>query len=128
VGDLRRLAETDPTLPRVLFVHQGSVEDAAEVFTEFWPEARAVSDPELVLYGAFGIRRGGPAMMFGPGLWRKSIRAFRKGYRQSGVQGDPWLLPAAFLVRGGRVTARHYARDAGDHADYRALVAEGTGG
>ena len=128
MGDLRRLSESDPTLPGVLFVHQGSVEDAAEVFTEFWPEARAVSDPELVLYDAFGIRRGGPGMMFRPGLWRGAMRAYGKGYRQTGVQGDPWLLPAAFLVRGTRVTARHYARDAADHPDYRALVLAGGAG
>ena len=128
MGDLRRLVESDPTLPRVLFVHQGSVEDAAEVFTEFWPEARAVSDPELVLYGAFGIRRGGPAMMFGPGLWRGTIRAFRKGYRQAGVKGDPWLLPAAFVIRDGQVTARHYAGDAADHPDYGELAREGLAG
>jgi hypothetical protein len=99
-------------------VHQGSAESAAPIFEDLWPEARAVSDTTLDLYRAFGIGRGTPGQMFGAGVWKASLRALRKGYKQGKTQGDPWLMPGAFLVVGARVIWRHDPSHAGDGPDY----------
>ena len=101
---------------------QGSLEEAAPIFDRFWPEARAVSDPTLDLYRAFGLRRGNPAEMFHPGLWIRGLRAFRKGYRQTAPVGDPWMRPGAFLIENGRVIRRGSAAHSGDLPDFQSFV------
>lgn len=111
-----------PGFPRVLFVHQGTSEDAGPVFEEFWPEARAVSDPDLVLYRAFGIGRGKLGQLLSPGLVARAFRARRKGFSQGKTQGDPRLMPGAFLVMDNRVVWAHDYGHAGDTPDFAALA------
>jgi hypothetical protein len=114
IGELRRLQAGGADLPRVLFVHQGEPENAAALFEALWPEARAVSDPTLALYRAFGIGRGTPRHLAYPEMWRAALRAYRRGYRQTGIEGDAWLLPGYFLVEEGRILWRHDPAHAGD--------------
>jgi hypothetical protein len=99
-------------------VHQGEPGDARPVFEELWPEARAVSDPHLELYDAFGVGRVPPVRRLHPGLARAGFRALRRGYRQTGVQGDPWRMPGFFLVEEERVVWRHIPAHAGDLPDF----------
>jgi hypothetical protein len=109
----------------VLFVFQGDLDAAREVFDGLWPEARAVSDPTLDLYKAFGLGRGGFLQMFGPGVWRRAFEARRKGFSQGKTVGDPWLMPGAFLIEDGVVVRRHDYAHAGDQPDFSVFVAPG---
>ena len=95
------------------------------MFEEFWPEARAVSDPTLDLYRAFGIGRGRLGQLFGPGVIRRAFAARRKGYSQGKVTGDPGLMPGAFLLEGHRVIRAHDPGHAGDLPDYPAFARQG---
>ena len=78
-------------------------------------------DPDLVAYRAAGLRRGAWRTL-GPRVLARAARAFRKGFRQGEVQGDPWQQGGVFLVRaGGRVAWQHVSEEAGDHPSTEAI-------
>jgi len=80
-------------------------------------------DPELRAYRAAGLRRGRVELL-SPRLVGNALRAFRGGYRQQGVQGDPWQLGGVFAIRpGGALVYRHLSREAGDHPPVDEILA-----
>jgi hypothetical protein len=122
VADLREAASA-PGFPPVLFFFQGSPTEGRAFLRRYWPEVRAVADPELVFYEAFGVQRGSLLQLFGPGVFRAGRRAQEKGHANGPRSGDIFRMPGAFLVEGERVLWQHAYRHAGDHPDFRALVA-----
>ena len=82
-------------------VHLGSPEDGARFFEERWPEARAVSDPDRVLFDAFGLGRGSWLQLVGPRTWAAGFRARRHGVGLP--KGDPRVLAGSFAVKGAEV-------------------------
>jgi NAD(P)-dependent dehydrogenase (short-subunit alcohol dehydrogenase family) len=80
-------------------------------------------DPDLRAYRAAGLRRGRVELL-SPRLARNAARALRAGFRQSGVQGDPWQLGGVFVIRAGTdLTYRYVSREAGDHAPVEEILA-----
>jgi hypothetical protein len=74
-------------------------------------------------YRAAGLRRG-----FTKAISLRSpghlVRALRKGFRQTRVEGDPWQLGGAFVITpDGRTLYRQISREAGDHASLPELLA-----
>jgi NAD(P)-dependent dehydrogenase (short-subunit alcohol dehydrogenase family) len=52
------------------------------------------------------------------------MRAWRSGFRQSGVQGDPWQLGGVFVIRPeAELVYRYVSREAGDHAPAEEILA-----
>jgi hypothetical protein len=123
VADLREAA-SDPGYPPVLFFFQGSVTEGRAFLRRYWPEARAVADPELSFYEAFGVNRGSLLQMFGPGVFVAGYRSRRKGHENGPRSGDIYRMPGAFLVQGDRVLWQHTYRHAGDHPDFRRIPDE----
>ena len=79
-------------------------------------------DPELGAYRAAGLRRGRVELL-SPRMPLSAVRALSAGYRQTSVQGDPWQLGGAFVIRpDGALTYRHIASDAGDQASVKEIV------
>jgi len=107
----------------VALVHQGSVADGESLLGPRWPQVVAVSDPELELYTAFGLGRGGLRKVMGPATWMAGVRALRKGNFVGKPVGDPLILPGLFLVHGDRILWRHDFAHSGDHPTEEALVA-----
>lgn len=89
-----------------------------KVFDEFWPEARAISDTDKVLYEAFGLSQGSRVKLFSPSLWKRSMEAYRKGFRQDGVMGDAMMMPGLFLVFEGEIVWSHDYKHFGDKPNY----------
>jgi NAD(P)-dependent dehydrogenase (short-subunit alcohol dehydrogenase family) len=90
---------------------------------ELPPEVTLLVDPELRAYRAAGLRRGRVEVL-SPRLALNGLRAFRAGFRQTGVEGDPWQLGGAFVLRpDGACTFRQASREAGDHADLDRVLA-----
>jgi hypothetical protein len=118
VAELREAA-SQPGYPPVLFFFQGSATEGRAFLRRYWPEARAVADPELYFYGAFGVNRGSLFQMYGPGVFLAGLRSRQKGHENGPRSGDIHRMPGAFLVRGDRVLWRHAYRHAGDHPDFR---------
>ena len=121
LADLREFVEADRRFPPVLFFFQGSPTEGRAFLRRYWPAARAVSDPELRVYAAFGVERGGLRQMFGPGVWAAKRRAESKGHESGERSGDIFMMPGAFLVEGGRVLWSHHYRHAGDHPEFERL-------
>jgi NAD(P)-dependent dehydrogenase (short-subunit alcohol dehydrogenase family) len=90
---------------------------------ELPPEVTLLVDPELRAYRAAGLRRGRVEALSPRVAWN-GLRAFGRGFRQTGIEGDPWQLGGAFVLRpDGACTFRQASREAGDHADLDALLA-----
>ena len=73
-------------------------------------------DPDMKAYQAAGLKR-----KITDTISLKSLghgwRALRSGFRQRGVQGDPWQLGGAFVISpNGKTHYEHVSREAGDHA------------
>jgi NAD(P)-dependent dehydrogenase (short-subunit alcohol dehydrogenase family) len=98
----------------------------AEAFREDLSLPREVTllvDPELGAYRAAGLRRGRVEVL-SPRLAVNGLRAFRAGFRQTAVEGDPWQLGGAFVLHpDGRCSFRQASAEAGDHADLDAVLA-----
>ncbi len=120
---MRDAAAHDPGYPGVLFFHQASAAAAEEFFESFWPEARAVSDPNKRFYQAFQVETASLRQIFGPSVWLKALLAARKGNRIRRTVGDPWDMPGLFLVRNGRILWTWRFKHVGDHPDFSQLAA-----
>jgi AhpC/TSA antioxidant enzyme len=120
IADLRAAAAA-PGYPPVLFFFRGTPMEGRVFMRRYWPEVRAVADPELFFYEAFGVDRGGLLQMFGPGVLAAGLRARRKGFGNEERSGDIYRMPGAFLVQGERVLWQHRYRHAGDHPDFRGV-------
>ncbi len=107
----------------MLFVHPADVAAGDEFFASTWPEARAIADPRLVLYVAFGLERGGLMQFVGARPLVCAIRALVKGNGIGRPVGDVRQMPGAFVVRSDRVLATHVATHAGDHPDWDRMLA-----
>ena len=127
IAELRSHAEKHADFPAVLFFFQGRPVEGRAFLRRYWPTARAVSDPELRFYEAFGIRRAGLREAFGPGVWSARRRARAGGHENGDCSGDIWRMPGVFLVQGDRVRWRHEFRHVGDHPDF-ARIPELAGG
>lgn len=112
--DLRRARERHPDLPRVVLVHQGSVEQGEDFLASRWPEVVALSDPDLHLYTAFGLGRGKVGQLLGLASMKAGVRALCKGNLVGLPVGDPWVMPGLFLCDGDRILWQHEFGHAGD--------------
>ena len=97
--------------------------DAASFFGDAWPEARAVVDPDLELYRAFGLHRGSIWQLMNPGVVACSLRAASKGHVQGRTVGDALQMPGLFFVQGESILWQKDYAHAGDSPDWEALPA-----
>ncbi len=124
LADLRAASEADPNYPDVLFFFQGSATEGRAFLRRYWPEARAVADPDLEFYERFGVRRAsfvealGPAVVLGA-----RARARAKGHENGPRSGDVWRMPGVFAVAGKRIVWAHQPRHAADHPDFAGIPA-----
>ena len=117
IGDIRgRGAE-------LVVIGNGAPHFAAAFREEMALDCPLLVDPELQAYRAAGLRRGRVELL-SPRLPWNALRALRQGFRQRGVQGDPWQLGGVLVVRpDGALTYRQISREAGDHAPVDTVVA-----
>jgi hypothetical protein len=82
-----------------------------------------LSDPTRAVFAAAGMRRS----LFATLHWRLFVnawRAFRRGFRQTSVQGDPWQQGGVLVLdRDGAVRHRQIDRAGGDMLDLDAVLA-----
>jgi hypothetical protein len=123
VAELRRVNESAPDFPPMLFFFQGTPTEGRAFLRRDWPTVRAVADPTMRFYEAFGVDRMGWLDMLRPGLWSAERRARGKGIEQGDRSGDIWRMPGVFLVREGRIVWSHEFRHAGDLPDFGAVPA-----
>ena len=104
-------------------IGNGAANFAAAFREDFELTGPLFVDPELRAYRAAGLRRGRVELL-SPSLPAAGLRALRAGYRQTGVEGDPWQLGGVFVIRaGGDLAYAQRSKDAGDHADIDDILA-----
>jgi hypothetical protein len=119
LAGLRDTARRDPSYPPVLFFYQGSPTEGRAFLRRYWPEARAIADPEAVFYEGFGVGRGGLLQLFHPGVVPALLRARAAGHLGGEeVGGDPRRMPGLFVVRDGEIVWSHRARHQADHPEF----------
>lgn len=121
VEETRQVFDADPTYPPLLFIHPAETRKAREFFDEFWPEARAVSDPSRKFYDAFELKSGSLRELFGPGVWLKALQASRKGYSVRMPIGNVWLLPGMFFVEKAAIRWSWKYRNIADRPDMTSI-------
>lgn len=124
IAELRRAAGEDPGFPSVLFFIQGTSTEGRAFLRRYWPEARAVSDPDLGFYEAFGVRRASWIEALGPKVFAARRRAAAKGHENGPRSGDIWRMPGIFLVENGRILWRFEPEHAADHPEFATLGRE----
>lgn len=97
------------------------MEEGETFFAEFWPQARAVADPQRRFYDAFQLYAGSLRQLFGPGVWLKAVKTYRKGYRSGKPVGNPWIMPGIFLVCRRRIVWSHRFKHVAHHPDFQAM-------
>lgn len=108
----------------LVFVGNGSRQQARAFREEFAIASPVYVDPERRAYAALGMKRRalGPRAVLATA--RNSLRALRAGFRQTDVQGDAWQLGGVLVLRpGGVVAYRYLSAAAGDHPPVDDLVA-----
>ena len=74
-------------------------------------------DPEMTAYRAAGLKRGITDAV-NLRMLRHGVRALRKGFRQTKLQGDPWQLGGVFVITPtGKLPYQQISREAGDHPE-----------
>lgn len=87
-------------------------------------EAPVYVDTSARAYAALGMKRGVLTALASPSVVASTARALRGGFRQKGVQGDPWQLGGVFVIAPGGVIRFAYASSAaGDHPPVGAILA-----
>ena len=106
----------------LVVVGNGSPDQAAAFRAEAAIDFPLFVDPELKAYAAAGLRRG-LGTVLRPDVFRRAIHAWKAGFRQRGVAGDPWQQGGLFVIRPGDIVSfAHVSRAAGDHAQPKAVL------
>lgn len=85
-----------------------------------WPR---VSDPELRLYHAFGLEKGGLLQIMGPkSVLRGTGVTVTGGHTLRKPVGSIWQMPGTFVLERGRVVAEFRHRSVADRPDYLGLI------
>ena len=121
VAQVRRVVESDPTYPPVLYVYPGNQSDGEAFFETAAPGARALADLPRNLFKAFGLGQAKLMQLISPGAIACGIRATMGGHRQTKPTGDPWQMSGTFLVEGDRIIWSHKPRHVGDNPDFAAI-------
>ncbi|MEM9292142.1 MAG: AhpC/TSA family protein [Acidobacteriota bacterium] len=111
----------DSAYPSPLFIHLGNEQQGEDFFQRFWPEARAVADPEKALYRGFQLPRGGLGQLLGPAVWKPGAKALLRGITAGVPVGDPAQLPGYFLFVDAELRWSYRPRTSADHPDFQEL-------
>ena len=80
------------------------------------------TDPSLDTYRALALKRTVTSSLNPKSLGR-AVAAFGRGFRQKGIQGDPWQQGGVFVIApGGHIRFSFRARYAGDLLDVSTLL------
>lgn len=114
---------------KIVFVHQLSGDEASEYFEKFnLSDLSSVSDPELMLYKGFYLKRGKLSQIFG----LKDIKNlfFRANVFKLGMASfkdeDPFQMPGVFIVKDGEVIQKFIHNSVSDVVPFKDLTAKTT--
>ena len=103
-----------------MLCHQGTAPEGEEFFAKRWPEVPVIADPQLKLYGAFGLSRGSLGQVAGPRAILATGRAMLKGNFVGKPSGDVMVMPGAFVIAGEQMNIlwNHDYKHSGETPDW----------
>lgn len=106
----------------VVAVTMGTVEQARELRKSLGLNFPLLSDPELLVYQAYGAERGSWWQVAGPQVWLPGLMALpRRGLGK--IVGDVRQLHAAFVIsKDGLLLFAHYPTNSADQADTEGVL------
>jgi peroxiredoxin len=100
----------------IVLVAMGKVSETADFKERMEIPQQIISDPNKLLYEAFGLRKGSLGQIVNPSTIRKTFNAMRSGNSLGMVKTDPWMLAGTFRIeQDGDVSFEHYASDISDN-------------
>lgn len=100
----------------IILVSMGKVSEVADFKERMEIPQHIISDPNKLLYEAFGLRRGSFSQIVNPTTIRKTFNAMRSGNTIGMVKTDPWMLAGTFRIeQDGDVSFENYASDISDN-------------
>ena len=101
---------------RLVIVGNGLPTHASHFAQQHGLQGAVYTDPDRIVYRAAGMKRG-LGSTFSWDTLKSGARAFKKGFRQTRTQGDPWQQGGTLVVRAdGTLAFEHISQAAGDHA------------
>lgn len=106
----------------IALVHMANDEDAAVLFRKFHlADLPRFADAERQLYRAFGVGRGTIRSLMAWQNWKRMVKIGLR-YGAGPIMGDPFQMPAVFVVDQGQPIVSHLHEQVSDRPDYPALV------
>lgn len=119
-----RLPQFDQAGGRLVLVGMGTPEESAAFAGKFGVSLPMISDPQRLLYQAFGLPKVSALKLISPILTFKALAAVAQGHSVGLPVGDVRQLPGAFIINTrGQIVYRHVASDPADHPDTEAILA-----
>lgn len=109
----------------IVLIHQLSEPEAVEELKKYnLQDIDHVSDPELILYKGFHLRRGTLSQLFGWKEWKKFIEKGIFGGLGIGLPGeqDPFQMPGIFLIYRGNIVKQFIHKSASETPSYMDLA------
>lgn len=121
---VRALPEIERAGARVAVIGNGNPIHALGFASRTGMDAKNVfTDPGRLAYRALGMRHGVGGLGGLRSTMASGLRAWRSGYRQESLQGDPWQQGGTVVVsRDGTIAYRYLSRAAGDYAPLGAVL------
>lgn len=129
LADLRQMRqEIEAQGVDIALVHMARDEDAAILFRKFQlADLPRFADRRKSLYHAFGVGRGTMRTIFAWQNWKRMLSiGFR--YGAGPIMGDPFQMPAVFVVDQGQPVVSHLHENVSDRPDYLGLVRKAARG
>lgn len=110
---------------KIILVHQLRACDAKQYFQKYnLGDIDSVSDPELLLYKGFRLKRGKLSQIFG---WKDLYKLIISGnIIKLGIdtfkEEDPFQMPGVFLVKNGEVVRKFIHQSVSDTVPYQELI------
>jgi peroxiredoxin len=105
-------------------VHMGTPMDGTMMSQKYGLHyAHRFSDPDCLLYRAFGLLRGRFKQLFSTHVVIRGLRAMLQGHGIGKLTGDGFRLPGAFVLIDGKVVVENRATSAADRPDFLSLLA-----
>ena len=120
LSELRRYRrEIEGSGTEIAIVHMGNPMDGTLMLQKYGLDGvHRFSDPECVLYRAFGLARGNFKQLFSPKTVSHGIRALMRGHGIGRLQGDGFRMPGTFTLIRGNIIEVHRSNSAEDTPNY----------
>jgi len=108
---------------RIAAVGLGEPKHAQRYCGSLAPSLACYANKTKEAYRAFGLERGSPLQLMGPGVLAAGARAVARGHTQGEPTGDTLMLGGVFIIdQQGVVRYAHYDAHAGDHPEFAEIL------